>query len=102
MENTPSESGFDDVLVGTELFRVLKVGPNEFKNPQKMQQIEAIASYLNEHPDPMFELNRVVSSNKNPNFSSLEHLFSFVTLKKEEASLKGKMEQLKKQLEHYG
>lgn len=96
-----SAQGFDDVLVGTELYRALNIGAGEMMSPIQVDKIKEIAEYLNDHPDPLFEIGHLVRANKNPQMSNLDFFTSYVKLAKEKSQIQNKLKELEKQLSYY-
>lgn len=96
------ELGANDILVGTELFRTLKMTSGDMTDPQKFHKMREITKFLNEHPDPLFIIGSVTRSNNNPNRENLDHLFDFVQLTKEKGALSDKLDNINNELKLYG
>lgn len=77
-----TEAGFNDILVGTELYAATKMSQADMMDPHKAAQIREIADFLNSHPDPIFLIGTLVRGNKSPNMSNLEYIASYVKLNK--------------------
>jgi len=84
-------AGFNDLFVGTQLFRALGVPSYEFTaDPIKFSKLQTLAKFLNKHPDPNWVIERI--KNNKTNMSNLDFLTSYALL----ASKKSEMaEQLK-------
>lgn len=97
-----SDAGFNDILVGTELYRNLQLSPADLDDNITFSKIRDIAEFLNNHPDPIFVVNSVLRSNKNPQIKQLDHLWGYVELNNQKSVFEGKIKQLEKELEYYG
>ena len=95
-------NNFNDITVGTELFKSLDITQSELISPIQTAKIRDIAGFLNEHPDPLFIVGSIIRSNKNPNINNLDHLWSYVKLNNNKAELTVKLEKINKELQYYG
>ena len=94
------ENNFKDIIVGTELFRSLGVNDYELKDSVSSQKLMEIASFLNEHPDPLFVISKV-RNNKNRNMSNLDFLSGYVGLQRRKSDALKKVESINKDLSYY-
>lgn len=101
MENTFTDTGFNDIMVGAELFNKLNLSQSAMMDPNNFTKVREIASFLNEHPDPHFVIQSVTNSNKNPAVKQIDHMLSYIRLYKERLAAKTKIEELDNQLKHY-
>lgn len=99
---TFTDLGFNDILIGTELFTKLRISEGDLMSPAISLQLQEIADFLNHDVDPIFTINTVSRSNKDPKRSDLEHFSSFVQLNKNKNNLKQSLEEVERQLEFYG
>ena len=97
-----TDMGFRDILIGSELFRALKISEGDMLSPITVSQIQEIANFLNDDIDPMFTIDRLSRSNKNPSRSNIEHFSSFIKLSNNKQELKKTLEEVDRQLEFYG
>lgn len=93
------DNGFKDVLVGTELFRALDITSKELSSTIQVGKIKEIASFLNDHQDPMFVIGRI-RHNKGT-MPNLDYLASYVKLHKTKTELQGQLEKIDKDLKFY-
>ncbi|HCJ66977.1 MAG TPA: hypothetical protein DHV62_06550 [Elusimicrobia bacterium] len=95
-----SETGFNSIEVGGELFKQLQIGYAELADPNTNSKIREIAEYLNGHPDPMFEISRVAKKTS-PNMSKIDYFASYVQLNKQRKDVQEKLDKINKELEYY-
>ena len=100
VNNTITDTGFDDVLVGAELFTKLKISSIELNDPQQFAMLRDVSEFLNGHPDPSFVISRV-SKNTNPNISNLEFLAGYVGIEKRRQGLMEEVKKLDDELKYY-
>lgn len=96
-----SDIGANDIELGMTLYNATGLGHMEMKDPANISKLKEVAEFFENHPDPIFAINSVKNSNKNPNVNNLEHLLTYVRLQKEKFSLLNKIEDLKNQLKYY-
>jgi hypothetical protein len=102
MDDTLSTIGANDLEVGVELYKSLNLSAIDLKEPWRFSALREISEYLNSIPDAAFVVRKVVSTNKNPQRSNLEHLASYVRLSKDKMATENKIKELEKQLKYYG
>ena len=98
--NEFSETGFNDVTVGAELFNQLQIGYIELADPRKVSMLQEISGFLNEHPDPLFLIGSISRSRGTQ--EPLEHFASYVQLSKQKQQAQEQVDKLNKELEYYG
>ena len=94
-----TDNGFNDVMVGAELFRNLQIGQAELLDPQKVSLLKEVSGFLNEHPDPMFLIGSL--SRSRGSLEPLEHFASFVHLSRQKEQAQEQVDKLNKELKFY-
>lgn len=97
--NEFSNTGFNDVTIGAELFYQLQVGQADLLDPKKISMLQEISGFLNEHPDPMFIIGSIARSRGTQ--EPLEHFASFVQLNKQRTQAQEQVDKLDKELKFY-
>lgn len=91
-----------DPIIGAHLFKTLNVSPYAVSaDPSLFAKVRQIADFFSGHPDPLFVIDSVSRSNKNPNIKQVDHLASYVKLSKDKFAYLSKLDQLDKELKYY-
>ncbi len=101
MDVSFADLGFRDVGVGSEAFRLLKIGDAELMNPKELSKIREIAEFFNDVPEADFALSRLVRKADNPNLKPLDHIWSYVALQKNKRDIEGKLKSITNELSFY-
>ncbi len=97
---TISDAGFDDVLAGAELYKILRVGPAELAFPDAKDRLVGIADFVNKYPDSLQRISQAMR--RMPRGSTpLEHVGRFVVLQEKRMGLKSQIAQLEKEISMY-
>ena len=100
MEHSFTDVGISSLEVGTELFKTLDITPYDLQSPTTLQKIREVASFLNEHEDPLFFIGSI-RHNRNANMSNLDYLLSHAKLAKDRMLTQKKLAQLENELKYY-
>lgn len=96
-----SDMGVVDIETGVALHRALNLTTYDLQMPETMRQINEIADFMNQHPDAVGTINRVVRANKNPNITGLDHMLGFVALSKQKLAKLSEIDVLNNELKFY-
>lgn len=95
-----AEYGFNDVLVGSELFQKLEISDGDMMSPTVQRKVREIAEYLSTQDDPLFVIGRV-NHNKSPHMNNLDYLLSYVQLQKKRAQIEKEKKEVERELSYY-
>lgn len=97
---TISDSGFNDVLAGSELYKILRVGQSDLMFPQNKDMLANIADFVNKFGDSLPRISQAMR--KIPRGASpLEHISQFVNLQNKRMDLKESLKSLERELSMY-
>lgn len=68
-----TELGFNDITVGTELFKALKISAGDLSETDNISKLKRIAKYLEKHETPINAIRSATMRN-NANISNLDYL----------------------------
>lgn len=95
-----SDSGFNDVEVGAELFGILRVGQSDLMMPQNKDLLIGIADFVNKYPDALPRIRQAMR--KLPaGEAPLLHINRFVSLQNKRMEIKASLYQLEKEISMY-
>lgn len=101
METTPiSDSGFNDVLTGAELFDLLSVSPFELGVPKSQESLSYIADFVNKYSDAIPRIRQALMR-KPSDISALDYISRFVGLQNQRMELKTKLASLEQEITLY-
>lgn len=96
-----TDLNIQDMEVGATLFKNLRLSTAALTDPAMFSKLRTIVDYLNNDVDPLWTIETIVRSNKNPATPAIEHMFNYVKIKNEMADYKRKIEKLDSELSTY-
>lgn len=101
MDNSFLDAGFQDPLVGAEIFKLLDVGEATFKDAQEFMKLKEIGEFLGNFQDAPFVVDRALRRNPGGKVKALDAVLSFVKLRKDYMGTQDKLKTLEKELSFY-
>jgi len=105
MENqteTPfTDTGFDNSMVGAELFSILQIGPSDLVFPDKFEKMRAISEFANLGEEAIAALRAVAGKKYGAKEELLERLSSYSGLRIQKMKLQSQMTELEKNINVY-
>lgn len=94
------DSPFDgiDALEGAEIMELVGLSVDDLKFPDKYQKFQDIASYLTGKVDKSFIVHKI-SAGKNVNM--LDHVWSYITLRKQHEAKSAELKKLEEEIGFY-
>ena len=95
-----TDIGVRDIFIGTQLFKTLGLSLTDIQaHPEKMQKMQQIASYLNNHPDPLWVIDRV--RNNRTSMSPLDFLATYAQLGEQHQRQAAALKDTEKEMKMY-
>ena len=97
---TITDTGFNDVLVGTEMFDILAIEPVDLLSPANTSKIQDIAKFVNQFQDGP-ALIRNAMHKKPADIGQIDHAFRYITLQKKRFELGDQLKGVEQELAFY-
>ena len=95
-----TNSGFKDVLQGAEVFKMLQISQDTFKNPSEVAKLREVAQFVNNYSDGVNLLGHILRRNKST-MSPLDYVTGYAKLQSEKQEASKKLKYLEQEISLY-